>query len=188
MSGRGGERADGASPETDPDARPAFEELPTSDIEVEYHVHFGMTGSFPLRLAELFLANDGLHVAEYAYITPMFGLGMKKHRREADAMARIFDAHGVDEVLLQADTVHWYPYDSVRRIVVHDGGRIGRPRIAVHASTGERHAYRLHAVDDLEELVEGLRATVAGRDVAVERESGVGFSPRESLERFFVHS
>lgn len=165
-----------------------FEELPTSEIEVDCHVHFGMTGSFPLRLAELFFANDGLHVAEYAYITPMFGLGMKKHRREADAMARIFDVHGIDEVLLQADTVHWYPYSSVERVVFHDGGPVARPRIAIHATTGQSHAYRLHAVDALDDLAADVRGAVAGRDVAVERGSGIGFSPRESLERFFVRS
>ncbi|WP_254535135.1 hypothetical protein [Halomarina litorea] len=175
----------GADPEPE-----EFEHLPTSDIEVDLHVHFGMTGSFPLRLAELFFADDGLHVAEYAYLTPMFGLGMKKHEREADAMGRIFDIHGVDEVLLQADTVFWYGYPAVERIVVHDGGRTGRPRLAVHTTERPPHAYRLHDVegdeDEFDEFVASLEACGERHGFAVDRKSGVGFSLRESLARFFV--
>ncbi|MFC6988989.1 hypothetical protein ACFQJD_10165 [Haloplanus sp. GCM10025708] len=40
---------------TETDVDPAqFEDLPNTDIEVDLHVHFGMAGSFPLRLADLF--------------------------------------------------------------------------------------------------------------------------------------
>lgn len=169
----------------DPDPE-EFEDLPTSDIEVDAHVHFGMTGSFPLRLAELFFADDGLHIAEYAYLTPMFGLGMRKHQREADAMGRIYDIHGVDEVLLQADTVFWYAYSAVERCVVHDGGASGRPRLAVHTTERPVHAYRLHDVDDFDALVESLEACGERRGFDVERRTGVGFDLRESLARFFV--
>lgn len=163
-----------------------FEDLPTSDIEVDLHVHFGMAGSFPLRLAELFFANDGLHIAEYAYLTPMFGLGMRKHHREADAMRRIYEVHGVDEVLLQSDTVFWYGYPAVERCVVHDGGLSGRPRLAVYNTERPSHAYRLHGDTDFDELVEGLEACGERRGFEVERRSGVGFDLREGLARFFV--
>ncbi|WP_254545020.1 hypothetical protein [Halomarina pelagica] len=163
-----------------------FEDLPTSDVEVECHVHFGMTGSFPLRLAEVFFANDGLHVAEYAYLTPMFGLGTRKHRREAGAMARIYEIHGIDEVLLQADAVRWYAYDALDRVTLHDGGRFGRPRIAVHPVAGASRAYRLHEVDDLDALADAVAACGERHGFAVERGRGIGFSPRESVERFFL--
>ncbi|MFC7154443.1 hypothetical protein ACFQPA_03115 [Halomarina halobia] len=169
--------------DADPDE---FEDLPTSDIEVECHVHFGMTGSFPLRLAEVFFANDGLHVAEYGYLTPLFGLGMRKHRREAGAMERIYEVHGIDEVLLQADAVHWYGYGALDRVVLHDGGQLGRPRLAVHPATGASHAYRLHEVDDFDALCEAVATCGDRHGVAVERGRGLGFSPRESVERFFL--
>jgi hypothetical protein len=165
-----------------------FEDLPTSEIEVDLHVHFGMTGSFPLRLAEVFLADDGLHVAEYAYLTPMFGLGMRKHEREAGAMERIYEIHGLDEVLLQADTVFWYNYDAVERLVVHDGGWTGRPRLSIHTTERPPHAYRLHDVDDFEGFVASLAACGERHGVPVERREGHGFDLRESLARFFVRS
>ena len=98
--------------ELDPEERAAFEDLPETEITVEAHVHYGMTGSFPLRMAELFFADDGLHVAEYGYVTPLFGLGMRTHKRDATAMRRVYEVHGIDEVLLQADSVVWLNYDA----------------------------------------------------------------------------
>ncbi|PSP86575.1 hypothetical protein BRC83_00235 [Halobacteriales archaeon QS_1_68_17] len=95
----------------------AFDDLPTTGIEVERHVHYGMTGSFPLRMAEMFFADDGLYIAEYSYITPMFGLATRKHRREAASMERVFEIHGIDEVLLQADSVVWHSYDNLGEVV-----------------------------------------------------------------------
>lgn len=157
-----------------------------SGIEVGVHAHFGMTGSFPLRIAELFFASDGLHIAEYGLITPMFGLGTKKHRREADAMAAIFDRFGIDEVLARADAVTWLSYDALDRVVISDGGWLGNPRVGVYAEDGETHAYRVHDESfvpasfeaELSELAE-----VRGFDVVLE--SGLGYRPGESLRRFF---
>ena len=67
--------SDGQAPADEEMSAEEFEELPTSDIEVEIRIGFGMTGSFPLRLADLFFVEDGLYVAEYEYLTPIFGLG-----------------------------------------------------------------------------------------------------------------
>ena len=163
-----------------------FADLPSTDVAVDTHVHFGMTGSFPLKLAELFFADDGLYVAEYAYITPMFGLGMKKHHREARGMAAIYEIHGLDEVLLQADGVVWHSYENLEAVALYDGGFLGRPKIAVHPDQGRVHAYRLHdetvAFDD---LVANLERCGRERGFGVDRREGVGFSPRASLERFF---
>lgn len=162
-----------------------FEELPTTDVDVEARVHFGMTGSFPLRIAELFFADDGLYVAQYAYITPMFGLGARKHRREAAAMEAVYDVHGLDEVLLQADDVVWHSPGNVARIVCWDGGWLGRPKVGIYPEAGATHAYRIHDDDvAFEELLADLSAWGDRHGVAVERRSGVGFTPRQSLRRF----
>ena len=167
------------------DLEDAFEDLPNTDIEVETHVHFGMAGSFPLRLAELFFADDGLHIVEYSYITPMFGLGTKKHAREADAMQAVYDVHGIDEVLLQGDLVTWLGYDAVERVVVHEGGWLGRPKLTVYASADQSYAYRLHDEDDPATLAATIEACGERYGFAVETNPGVGFSPRESVRRFF---
>lgn len=167
----------------------AFEALPNTDVEVDCHVHFGMTGSFPLRLAELFFADDGLYIAEYSYITPMFGLAVKKHHREARGMAAIFEIHGLDEVLLQADGVVWHSYENVDRAVLYDGGFLGRPKIAIHPERDRVHAYRLHDDDtEFDDLVASLASCGSNHGFVVERRAGVGFSPRASLARFFGRS
>ncbi|MFC7044153.1 hypothetical protein ACFQH6_00895 [Halobacteriaceae archaeon GCM10025711] len=163
----------------------AFEDLPNTDVAVEAHVHFGMTGSFPLRIAELFFADDGLYIAEYAYITPMFGLGARKHRREASAMQAVYDVHGLDEVLLQADTVVWHSYENLDRVVLHDGGWLGRPKIAVYPAYGASHAYRLHDDADPDDIAAEVRPVVDDHGVTFERHAGVGFDPFENVGRFF---
>ncbi|WP_423751662.1 hypothetical protein [Salinirarus marinus] len=171
---------------TETDVDPAqFEDLPNTDIEVDLHVHFGMAGSFPLRLADLFFASDGLHVVEYSYITPMFGLGMKKHHREADAMQDVYDVHGLDEVLLQGDSVVWLSYSNVDRVLVHRGGWAGRPKLTVYAADGTSYAFRLHGVDVVDELVADLEAVGEDHGFDVEAKSGVGFAPMENLRRLF---
>lgn len=161
-----------------------FEDLPSTEIEVETHVQFGMTGSYPLRIAELFFASDGLHIVEYGYITPLFGLAVRKHKREAAAMESVYDVHGLDEVLLQGDSVVWLNYDSIDRVVLHDGGRVGRPKIAVHTEDDPMYAYRLHDTA-VKPLATKLVASAERHGFDVERDSGLGFDPRENLRRFF---
>ena len=159
--------------------------MPESGIEVEAHVHYGMTGSFPLRLGDLFFADDGLYVAEYGYVTPFIGLAMRKHRRESGAMASLYDRFGLDAVLVEADVVVWHAYENVERVTIHDGGWLGRPKITVYPETGPTHAYRFHDRRAFEEGVADLE-TVADREgFEVERIGGLGFSPAESLRRFF---
>lgn len=162
----------------------AFEDLPNTDVEVFFHVHFGMAGSFPLRLAEVFFADDGLYIVEYSYITPVFGLGAMKHRREAKAMQSIYDVHGLDEVMLQGDSVTWLDYDAIDRVLVHDGGRLGRPKLTVYTD-GRSYAYRLHDEDDSGMLIADIETCADRYGFTLETASGVGFSPRENVRRFF---
>ncbi len=157
-----------------------------SGIEVEAHVHFGMTGSFPLRIAEVFFATDGVHLAEYGLVTPLFGLGARKHRREAAAMRQLLTEYGIDEVLARADAVTWLSYDALDRVLVSDGGRLGNPRVGVYAVDDTSNAYRIH--DDEfspDAFVETLSPLADREGFEVVSESGLGYRPGESLRRFF---
>lgn len=159
--------------------------FPRTGIEVHSHFHFGMTGSFPLRLAELFFADDGLYIAEYAYVTPFIGLTARKHRREAGAMARLYEEYGLDAVLLEADSFVWHDYDNIDRVDVYDGGWFGRPKVAVYPTEGPSHAYRFHDRPAFEESAADLETDAPSRALPVERHDGLGFTPIESLKRFF---
>lgn len=160
-------------------------EVPETGIEVEAHFHFGMTGSFPLRLGDLFFSDDGLYVVEYGYVTPFIGLTARKHRREAAGMRDLVDRHGVDAAIIVADSVVWHAYDNVERVVVHDGGWLGRPKVAVYPESGPSHGYRFHDRPAFEETVGELVAVADEYGIDVDERSGLGFTPRESLERFF---
>lgn len=164
-----------------------FDDLPSTDIETDLHVHFGMAGSFPLRIVDVFFANDGLHIAEYSYITPLFGLGMKKHEREAGAMREVYDVHGLDEVLLQADSTYWYNYEAIDRVVLHLGGRFSRPKLTIYPTdeTARSHAFRLHDIDDPQTLATDLREVSEDHPFDVVVESGSGYDPLENIQRFF---
>lgn len=178
-----GEQPQESPPDSDPDTDP---EPVESDIEVGIHAHFGMKGSFPLRIAELFFADDGVHIAEYGMVTPMFGLGMNKHHREAGAMAEIFEQYGIDEVLARADAVTWLAYDAIDEVIVSDGGRLGNPRLGIYTKREEAKAYRVHDEKfDSKGFVDALTSYGSDHDLDVSHESGLGYRPVESLRRFF---
>lgn len=180
-------RDDGAVGDTgasDGPVSPDAEDAPGTAVEVELHVHFGMTGSFPLRMGDLFFADDGLYVAEYSYVTPFIGLASKKHRRDAGAMRAVYERYGLDAVLFEADAVYWHSYGNLERVVVHEGGWLGRPKITVYPGTSASHAYRLHDVPAFEEAIADLEACADRHGFEVERRAGLGFSLRESVERF----
>lgn len=176
--------ADG-QPDVDDSTSPPEEDVPESGIEVEAHLHFGMTGSFPLRMGDLFFADDGLYVVEYGYVTPFIGLTSKKHRRESTGLASLYDRFGIDAVLVEADAVVWHAYDNVDRVVVHTGGWLGRPKVTVYPGEGPTHAYRFHDRPTFEEGVAELEAVARRRNLQLDREEGLGFAPRESIRRFF---
>jgi hypothetical protein len=168
--------------ETDID-KTEVEDLPSTDIMVSLHVHYGMAGSFPLRLADLFFADDGLHIAEYGHITPLFGLGMRKHQREANGMQAIYDYHGLDEVLLQADSVTWLAYGTIKQVVIHDGGQFGRPKLTVYTDN-HSYAYRLHNEESRKGFADDIEVYANQHGFTVKTVSGVGFSPVENIRRF----
>lgn len=185
MSAQGDQPSEGPA-DADADADAESEPEPVeSDIEVGIHAHFGMRGSFPLRIAEVFFAADGVHIAEYGMVTPMFGLGMNKHHREAGAMQEVFEEFGLDEVLARADAVTWLAYDAIDEVVVSDGGRLGNPRVGIYTKRQEAKAYRIHDEKfDSHGFVDALTSYGAAHDLDVSHESGLGYRPVESLRRF----
>lgn len=172
-------------PEADDAGELQAADVPESGIEVEAHLHFGMTGSFPLRLGDLFFADDGLYVVEYGYVTPFIGLTARKHRRESAHMAVLYEQHGIDAVLVVADSVVWHGYDNVERVTAHSGGWLGRPKITVYPDEGPTHAYRFHDRPRFEEGIADLEAVAREHGFELERREGLGFAPRESIRRFF---
>lgn len=161
------------------------DELPTADIEVEANIHFAMTGTFPMRIADLFFAPQGIYIAEYSYITPMFGLGTRKHRKDASAMQALYNTYGIDAVLLHADRVLWLDYGLVDRVVLYTGGRFGRPKVTVFSHDGPSYAYRLLGDRDFEVVAADVRAAAERHEMDLTVHDRVGFNPRRSVARFF---
>lgn len=180
------EAADNQSLEpADTDDPKMDEDAPSTDVSVLAHVHFLMTGSFPLRVADLFFADDGLYIAEYTFITPFFGLMMRKQHREERAMKAIYDRWGLDAVLVQADFVIWHSYDNIDHIDINTGGRFVRPKITIYPKGGRSHAYRVHDRDQWENARETIVSIGADEDVPIEEKGGLGIHPGENIRRFF---
>ena len=158
-----------------------FEDLPTTGIDVTYHVNFSMAGSFPLRLADVFFCEEGLYITEYGNITPLFGLATQRHKREAKVMQTIYEYHGIDEILLQADLVIWINYANVDRIQMHEGGRLGRPKISMSTTDGESYAYRIHGEISLQELSTTVGEIADSAGFSVDSGSGLGVGLKDSL-------
>lgn len=177
MSGRPDDHGDAGEGTSGPDGDP-------DDPAVGVHVHFGMTGSVPLRLAELFFTDAGLRIVEYGTFTPLFGLATGGPRRAAAAMARAAVDGGLAAARDHGDRTVALDYDGIERVVLHDGGRFARERVAVHVDRGPPYAYRVHAPVDVEELAGGLAAFGPTADLSVVVRSGVGFAPIQSLRRF----
>ncbi len=161
------------------------EKLPTADITVESHIHYAMAGSFPLQIAELFFTAEGFYIAEYSYITPLFGLGTGKHNKDANAMQAMLDQYGIDAVLLHADHVVWLNYVQIDKIMLYSGGWIGRPKITIYTADHQSYAYRLFGDREFDAIVEDVSATAEKYDMEVAERNVFGFKPRENLKRFF---
>ncbi|ODR80652.1 hypothetical protein BG842_03795 [Haladaptatus sp. W1] len=134
-------------------------------------------------MAELIFTTDGLFIAEYETITPLFGLLRGRPKQAATEMRSRYLEGGVDNVLSAADTVHRLDYDTIDRVDIYDGGRIGREKIAVHTEDGPPYAYRMHTPVDVQELADVLTGVL---DEQIYVHAGVGFDPRASVARFLA--
>jgi len=152
---------------------------------VHVHVHLVMAGTFPLRVADLLCTDDELLVPEYEFLTP-FALARGKVETVSRTAAEIYEDGGVRGLLDAAEQTHRLTYDEVRTVRVYDGGRFGRPKVAVDAGDGPPYAYRIHAPVDLPALTTALDSLGDRRGFAVESVGGAGFHPLASLRRFLA--
>lgn len=152
---------------------------------VHVHVHLAVTGSFPLRVADVLFTDAAVVVPEYEYLTPLFGLA-RSGIDEASASARErYRADGLAGLVEMAERVHRIPYDEVTAVRLYHS-RVSRPKLAVHVTSGPPYAYRVHADIDEASLVAALESLGRRRGFEVERRAGVGFSPVESVRRFLA--
>jgi hypothetical protein len=153
---------------------------------VHVHVHRVMAGTFPLRLADLLFTDDALVVPEYAYLTPLFGLARGRVAAAGDTAAERYREGGVAALRDHAERTRRVPYTDLRCVRLYDGGRVGRPKVAVDVEAGPPLAYRVHAPADVDRLANALGALGDRRGFAVDHRAGLGFDPRASLRRFLA--
>lgn len=135
-------------------------------------IHYGMSGSVPLRLFEFVFEPAGCYVFDCGGFTPMFDLARGRHTRRAARVDAVYRDDGLAGLLALADTVTWLSWETVERVVLYDGGRFTRPKLQI-LTGGETPStsVRLHDVD-----VESLSASLERVEtrVRVERVEGAG--------------
>jgi len=150
---------------------------------VHVHVHRVATGSFPLRVADILFTDRELVIPEYAYLTPLFGIARGQVTAAGDRASERYREAGFDGLATLAEHTHRVEYDRVERVRLYDAPGT-RPKIAVDVAEGQPYAYRIHAPVEVENLARALESLGDRRGFAIERPSGSGFSPRNSLWRF----
>lgn len=153
---------------------------------VHVHVHFTMTGGFPLRMADLLFTTDELLVPEYGHLTPLFGIARGRTHDLAERAVASYRAEGVSGLLAEAERTHRIAYTDLDRVRLYDGRSLARPKIAVDTVEGPAYAYRIHAPVDLPELTSALTSLGDRRGFTVERSNDVGFDPAASVRRFLA--
>lgn len=154
-----------------------------TDRTVHVHVHLGMAGSFPLRVADLLFTDDRVLVPEYGYLTPLFGIARGGAGEASERARRRYREAGLDGLLDLAETVHEVPYADLDRVRVYDSS-LGRPKVALDPADTAPYAYRIHADLDADAMSAALRSLGERRGFDVERHRSLGFAPRNSLRRF----
>lgn len=153
---------------------------------VHVHVHLAMTGTFPLRVADLFFTDGGVLVPEYEYLTPLFGIVGRQVPEVSTQARKCYRQHGVGGLIEEAERVHRIPYEEVDCVRFYDESGAGRPKLAVDVVSGPPYAYRIHAPVDDDALAGALRSLGERRGFEVRTASTLGFSPLNSLRRFLA--
>lgn len=147
--------------------------MTTPPDEVHVHLHFTMTGRYPLRLVDLLFCPDRVLCVEYDYVTPI-DLLIGRVSRRAEAFAATVTGEGVAAGLETAERVREVTYADLETISLHDGGALGREKVAIRQSAGSNLAVRVHGSVDLDAVADALEGVLAGHAVTVEREHGLG--------------
>lgn len=152
---------------------------------VHVHVHLVMTGTFPLRVADLLFTDGELLVPEYEFLTP-FALARGKVETVSRTASKIHQKEGVSGLLDAAERTHRLPYDEVQGVRIYDGGRFARPKVAIDVGGGPPYAYRVHSPVDLPALTAALASLGDRRGFDVQSSGGAGFHPLSSVRRFLA--
>jgi hypothetical protein len=153
---------------------------------VHVHLHFVMTGGFPLRVADLLFTDDELLIPEYAHLTPLFGIARGRTHDAAERAVERYRVEGVTGLVAEASRTHRLSYDEIERVRLYTGRSVARPKVAVDTAGGPPYAYRIHAPVDLSALTRALASLGDRRGFTVERSAAVGFDPKGSCRRFLA--
>lgn len=155
------------------EATDAAETAERGETTDHVRVHYGMSGSVPLQLFDFVFEPTGCYVLDCGAFTPLFDLAVGRHTRRAAALDAVYDEHGVDGLLASADSVTWLSTAVIERVVLHDGGRFARPKLAVETRDGApARTVRLHEVDA--STVRDALAPLLGGAVRVDLVAGAG--------------
>lgn len=154
-------------------------------IDVSVHVHFVMTGTFPLRVADVLFTGEAVLIPEYEYLTPLLGIGRGGAATAAERARERYRADGPAGLGELAERTHRIPYSELERSCLYDS-RLTNPKLALEVREGVPYAYRIHAPVDLAALGDALRSLGSRKGFDVTRRSGLGFSPQNSLRRFLA--
>ncbi|MFW6017882.1 MAG: hypothetical protein ACOCPX_03605 [Halapricum sp.] len=152
---------------------------------VHVHVHLAVAGSFPLRACDLLFADDRLHVVEYAYLTPLFGLARGRLPEAGERAREQYRKGGPTGLFELAERTRTVDYEAIERVRTYDS-RLARPKLAIDVRDGPPYAYRIHAPVEVEKLTAALESLGTRRGFAVDARSGVGYSPTNSIRRFLA--
>jgi hypothetical protein len=144
-----------------------------------------VTGSFPLRVADILFTNEAVVVPEYDHLTPVFGLLAGGTERASERARKRYREDGLAGLVEAAERVHRVPYDDVS-VVRLSVSRIARPKLAVEPVDAVPYAYRVHAPIEVDPLFDALQSLGDRRGFDVERRSAIGYDPVESVRRFLA--
>lgn len=144
---------------------------------VRVHLHYAMTGTYPLRLVDLLFLDDSVLLVEYDYLTG-FDLATAGADRRAASFAETLESEGLAAARAAAEREQRIDYDDLDRIVVYGGGAVAREKVVLDRTDAAPIRVRVHGDVDVDALCGALESTVASEDTAVARHAGVGVGDR----------
>jgi hypothetical protein len=133
-----------------------------------------MTGTYPLRLLDVLFFSEQVAAVEYGYATPT-DLVSGGVERSADAFAATLEREGLAAALETAEDRRTIRYDRLERVVVFDGGAVGREKILLDAGD-DALSVRVHGPLDLDRFTRAVRSVLAPYEGTVERRRGLGLT------------